>query len=54
MGGISIGLTRWSLGGLKQRKRVQFTEHHNRLHQLNFQVRFMEIGAQAARYLGEF
>jgi hypothetical protein len=26
---ISIILTRWSLGGLKERKRLQSAEHHN-------------------------
>jgi hypothetical protein len=48
---VSIILTQWSLGGLK---RVQSAEYHNGLPQLNFRVRFVEIGAQAPRYLGEF
>ena len=33
---ISIILTRWSLGGLEQRKRVPSAEHHKGLSQLNF------------------
>jgi hypothetical protein len=51
---ISIILTRWSLDSLKQRKRMQSAEHHNGHSQLNFQVKFVEVGAQAPRYLGEF
>jgi hypothetical protein len=51
---ISIILTRWSLGGFKQRKRVQSAEHHNGLPQLDFRVRFVEVGAKAPRYLGGF
>ena len=51
---ISIVLTRWSLGGPKQRKRVQPWSTTIDFPQLNFQVRFVEIGAQAPRDLGQF